>query len=437
MRIRHLVPAFFALFLLAESAAADVVRIEIQRRDDYGTHERIIGRVHYAVNPTDPANRRIVDLALAPRNAAGLVEFSGDLLYFQPKATSRARGAVFVEVVNRGRDQSLILMSDARTQDLSPQSWDLGDRFLLQQGFAVAFLGWQFDVPAGDGLRFEAPVANVSGLVRATFVEDGTGPNLLGFRVPYCAADVNEQGADLQMRTRFDEVPTVLPRTSWRFSPDGCAVLRPEGFKPGAYEAIYTAKGSPVAGLGLAAIRDFASYLKYGGRVTTLRENPASVGRVIGFGYSQSARLLREFVRDGFNADERGRQAFDALMIASAGAGGGSFNHRFAMPGQAGNSVLSILRPVDVPPFTDDLLLARATAAKTVPKIFYTLSSTEYWARAASLTHSSDDGQRDVPPAPTSRIYFLTGTPHSGGPLPARRNVRYRGYQNEIGRAHV
>ncbi len=51
-------------------------------------------------------------------------------------------------------------------------------------------------------------------------------------------------------------------------------------------------------------------------------------------------------------------------MISSAGAGGGSFNHRFAMPGVAGNSVLSILRPVDLPPFTDEGLLARAQAAR-------------------------------------------------------------------------
>jgi hypothetical protein len=139
---------------------------------------------------------------------------------------------------------------------------------------------------------------------------------------------------------------------------------------------------------------------------------------VIGFGYSQSGRFLRELVRDGFTQDERGRLAFDGLMISSAGAGGGSFNHRFAMPGQAGNSVLSILRPVDMPPFTDDGLLTRARQTGTTPRIFYTFSSTEYWARAGSLTHTSEDGTADVALAPTSRLYFLTGTAHAGGPLP-------------------
>ena len=96
---------------------------------------------------------------------------------------------------------------------------------------------------------------------------------------------------------------------------------RQEGFDVGLTEVIYRAAGSPVAGLGLAAVRDFAAFLKYGGPAATLR-NPAHMQRVIGFGYSQSGRFLREFVRDGFNQDERGRAVFDGLMIASAGAGG-------------------------------------------------------------------------------------------------------------------
>src|SRR5439155_24973276 len=98
-------------------------------------------------------------------------------------------------------------------------------------------------------------------------------------------------------------------------------------------------------------------------------------------------------------------------------------NHRFAMPDVAGNSVLSILRPVDVPPFTDEALLAKAKAARVMPKIFYTVTSTEYWARAASLTHTTADGRIDVPVAPTSRLYFLAGASHAGGPLPPAKGT--------------
>jgi len=227
----------------------------------------------------------------------------------------------------------------------------------------------------------------------------------------------------------MDQEPQTLARSFWDLAPDGCSVRLHGELKAGLYEAIYHAKGSPVAGLGLAAMRDFAAYLKHGPGSSPLRDNAAGLRRVIGYGYSQSGRFLREFVRDGFNADERGRIAFDGLMIASAGAGGGSFNHRFAMPGEAGNSVLSILRPVDLPPFTDDGLLAKARAAHVVPKIFYTFSSTEYWARAGSLTHTTEDGLKDVPLSSTSRLYFLAGTPHSGGPLPPSKG-QFRQYAN-------
>jgi hypothetical protein len=410
MRAR-LVLAIVALVLLAQAASAEVVRVEITRRDDAGTHQRLTGRVFFEVDPSLPANQGIADIAFAPRNARGRVEFSSDLLFYAPKRADRARGTVFLEIVNRGGEQSLGLM---------------GEEFALEQGFTVAFLGWQFDVT--EGLGFQTPVAPVDGIVRASFVVTATMPRVVAGRLPYCPAPGAVEDARVTFRTRLEGEAAVRPRDAWRIDAGECAVqIATSG--AGLYEAIYRASGSPVAGLGLAAVRDFASYLKHGGEGAALREDPALVRRVVGFGYSQSGRFLREFVRDGFNADERGRPAFDGLMIASAGAGGGSFNHRFAMPGQAGNSVLSILRPVDLPPFTDEGLLAKAQAANVVPKIFYTFSSTEYWARAGSLTHT-DDGTADVPLAPTSRLYLIAGTPHASGALALGRGGQYRQHLN-------
>jgi hypothetical protein len=420
----------FLLLALADIALAEVVRIDVRRRDDWGTHERVIGRVYFAIDPMAPANRGIADIDLAPRNAAGKVEFSSDLLFFRPKDARRARGTAFLEVVNRGRDQSLAILSGARQRDLSPESWNLGDGFLLEQGFAVAFLGWQFDVGPMQGLAFTAPVAPVEGLVRDAHIEIAR-PGGVDVPLTYCLAESERTGAALTFRTRMDETPRSIPQDGWRSSGDGCSMRVASALGTGIYEAVYHAKGSPVAGLGLAAIRDFASYLKYGAESATLRETPAALQRVIGYGYSQSGRFLREFVRDGFNADERGRAAFDGLMISSAGAGGGSFNHRFAMPGQAGNSVLSVLRPVDLPPFTDDGLLAKARFARVTPKIFYTFSSTEYWARAGSLTHTDELGRADAPLDATSRLYFLAGTPHSMGGLPlSKGRDQYRQFVN-------
>jgi hypothetical protein len=446
IRVFVAVPLLLIACLITQAASAEVVNVEIRRRDDAGTHERLIGRVHFAVDPALAANRGVADLDLAPTNNRGLVEFSADLLFFRPKEPGRARGTVFLEVVNRGRDQSLAIMSGAQQRDPSPESWSLGDRFLLEQGFTVAFLGWQFDVPPSQGLTFQAPNALVEGVVRGSYIESTSGRRSADFSLAYCAFGPRRTSATLTFRTRMDQPPRPLPRDSWQFAADGCSVhLEPgaagvPGIDIGLYEVIYQAVASPVAGLGLAAIRDFASYLKHGKPGAPLRESAVgrtssgpAAPRIIGYGYSQSARFLREFVRDGFNADERGRAAFDGLMISSAGAGGGSFNHRFAMPGQAGNSVLSVLRPVDLPPFTEDGLLARARAAKVTPKIFYTFTSTEYWARAGSLTHTTDDGRsvmHDAPLAATSRLYFLAGTPHSSGTLPLIRNQRFQHFIN-------
>jgi hypothetical protein len=418
------------LLLLAETAAAEVVRVEVRRRDDWGTHERVIGRVHFAIDPSAPANRGIADIDHAPKNAAGNVEFSSDLLFFRPKDARRARGAAFVEVVNRGRDQSLAILSGAQQRNLSPESWNLGDGFLLEQGFAVAFLGWQFDVRPLQGLTFAAPMAPVEGLVRDAHIELAH-PGSVEVPLTYCVAETGRSTATISFRARMDETPRSIPNDGWQLAPDGCSIRVGASLGTGIYEAVYRAKGSPVAGLGLAAIRDFASYLKYGPHDGDLRETPAALQRVIGYGYSQSGRFLREFVRDGFNADERGRPAFDGLMVAAAGAGGGSFNHRFAMPGQAGNSVLSVLRPVDLPPFTDEGLLAKARDARVTPKIFYTFSSTEYWARAGSLTHTTEEGLADAPFAATSRLYFMAGTPHASGGLPlSKGRDQYRQFVN-------
>jgi len=434
MRSGAALSAFLVCLLaVADAATAEVVRIDVQRRDDWGTHERIIGRVHFAIDPMAPANRGIADIDHAPRNSNGKVEFSSDLLFFKPKDARRARGTVFLEVVNRGRDQSLAILSGAQQRNLSPESWNLGDGFLLEQGFAVAFLGWQFDVRPLQGLTFTAPIAAVEGLVRDAHIELAH-PGGVEVPLTYCVAESQRTSATLTFRTRMDEAPQPIPRDGWQLAVDGCSMRVTSGRGTGVYEAVYRASGSPVAGLGLAAIRDFASYLKFGAEGAArapLLDTPSTQQRVIGYGYSQSGRFLREFVRDGFNADERGRPAFDGLMISSAGAGGGSFNHRFAMPGQAGNSVLSVLRPVDLPPFTDEGLLAKARGARVTPKIVYTFSSTEYWARAGSLTHTSDDGRADVPLAATSRLYFLAGTPHSMGGLPlSKGRDQYRQFVN-------
>ncbi len=325
------------------------------------------------------------------------------------------------------------------------------DAFLFEQGFTVAWLGWEFDLPQG-AIRMEAPAANVNGPVRHSIMATTAGSHVvrLGGSNSYCAADAEQPNAQLIAKIHFDDPGRILPRTGWAFAhvengkltPDPCSVISLDEFKPGQlYELIYRGANPPLAGLGEAAVSDFVSWLKFGGVASPLREQTENFAHVLGYGYSQSGRFLRDFLYRGFNADESGRQAFDGLFIASAGAGRGSFNHRYAMPGAAGNSVLSDLRPVDIFPFTDgmeedpvsgahDGLLRQAESSHTVPRIFYTYSSTEYWARAGSLAYTSVDGTQELPLNDSARLYFYSGTPHAPYPFPPVKNSRAGAYEN-------
>jgi hypothetical protein len=163
--------------------------------------------------------------------------------------------------------------------------------------------------------------------------------------------------------------------------------------------------------------------LKHRDLPSGLNASAADTRQVIGFGYSQSGRFLRDFTYRGFNSDVRGRRVFDGILDTASGAGRGSFNHRFAAPGQAGNSVGSALRAVDLYPFADtptpdidgsgnEGLLDRALSAGVQPKIFHILTGSEYWARAGSLLHTTTDGKRSLPEAPGTRTYAFAGTPH-------------------------
>ncbi len=448
------------------SALAEVVRVDIATVTPWlggrtlgkvGAYEKVQGRVYFELDPESSTGRRVTDITLAPRNPAGKVAFSSDFVLVRPRDHARARHSVLLEIPNRGLTQANgSFFSTARgvSYDLmNLGSTALSDAFVFENGFTVAWLGWEFDLPEGE-IRMNAPAANVNGLVRHSIIATSPGSHLarLGSSNSYCASDAAQPDAQLLVRSHFDEPGRVLPRASWAFAhveagklvPDPCSIVSLDEFAPGRiYDLIYRGANPPLAGLGEAAVSDFVSWLKFGGVSSTLRDHPEYFSRVLGFGYSQSGRFLRDFLYRGFNADELGRQAFDGLFIASAGAGRGSFNHRYAMPGAAGNSVLSDLRPVDLFPFTDgmendpltgagaeDGLLRLAEASHTVPRIFYTYSSTEYWARAGSLAYTTVDGAQELPLSTAARLYFYAGTPHSPYPFPPIKNSRAGSYEN-------
>lgn len=445
--------------------AGEVTRVEIQTTAPWldgrplgkaGPYEKLQGRVYFELDPQSSTGQRVTDIALAPRNPKGRVEFFSDFVLVRPRSPLRARHSVLLEIPNRGQTQadgSFFSTAPGHEFDLTNlAATALNDAFVFEQGFTVAWLGWQFDLPKGT-LRIEAPAANVNGVVRQSAVATSAGIHLwrLGGAGAYCAADPAQADAQLRVKVHFDDPGRLLQRAGWAFAhledgmpaPDPCTVVLSDGFQPGQfYELIYRAVNPRLAGLGEAAVSDFVSWLKFGGVTSPLREHPETLAHVLGYGYSQSARFLRDFLYRGFNADERGRRAFDGLFIASAGSGRGSFDHRYAMPGEAGNSVLSDLRPVDLFPFSDgvekdpvtgerDGLLRLAESSHTTPGIFYTYSSTEYWARVGSLAYTTVDGSRELPLNARSRLYFYAGTPHAPYPFPPIKQTRASAYEND------
>jgi hypothetical protein len=154
--------------------------------------------------------------------------------------------------------------------------------------------------------------------------------------------------------------------------------------------------------------------------------NPVADGfaRVYAYGVSQTGRMLRTFIYLGLNQDEEGRLVYDGLLPHIAGGRRGEFNHRYAQPSQQHTPGFGHLFPFADDPMTDPFtertegLLDRLRTAPTVPKIFYTNSSAEYWRGDASLVHIDAAGQADLTPAPESRIYHFAGTQHMAGSLP-------------------
>lgn len=424
-----------ALFLAsALFAPGALYRIYVNERTDVldgrsfgnaGPYERITGRAHFRIDPSLPANKLIADIDKAPRNADGLVECYADFYMLKPRDPAKGNGTLVFDVVNRGNKVMLRHFNFAEGSNDPRTSGQFGDAFTLEQGFTLAWMGWQFDVPDTPGLmRFDAPrIQGFTGQVRSEFVPlEKTEFLPLAERnhVPYKVADTDS--GSLTVRETHNGPRTSIPRAKWSY--DGDTRIRvPDGLQPGmVYEFIYTAKEPALTGLGMAAIRDLISYLKIEGGPMLLGDQPRFLKRAIGVGTSQSGRFLRTFLYEGFNADEKGRRVFDGVWPHVAGAGRGSFNFAFAQPSRDAQPFGNFFYPTDRFPFTDlpqtdpetgatGALLAKATEQNVVPKIFYTNGSYEYWGRAASLIHTQ-------PPAPDTRIYLFAGAQHGSGRWP-------------------
>ncbi|WP_018259954.1 alpha/beta hydrolase domain-containing protein [Methylobacterium sp. WSM2598] len=434
--------AAFALIgvgLLAGPAEAEVTQFEtvaverpaLQGRSfgERGTAEKIAGRATIALDPADPHNAVIADLALAPRNADGRVEAVADVVLLRPE---RPNGLLLVEIPNRGRKLigPLVEGSSTEASGRLQQAGDAGRGFLLSRGYTLAWIGWQGDIAPGAGMGIRLPVlSGVTGPSREEWVFDHT-KSPVEATLTWPAADLDPAKAHLTVRAKPEDPRTTPAGLSFRYlDAHRIEITRPEGFDGSAlYELSYTARDPAVMGLGLAAIRDVATFLRH----DASPQNPLASGgrsgidRAIGFGISQSGRVLRDLLYLGLNEDERGRMVFDGMMPHIAGSRRSFTNARFAQPGRNPAPHLDRYYPADQFPFayavtTDALtgrrdgLFLRCRLSNTCPRLMHVDSEYEMWgSRGALVTTDTSGAQLDQPPE--VRVYMVTGAPHFANP---------------------
>jgi Alpha/beta hydrolase domain len=379
-----------------------ITRFIVRRRERFaggyefpitGAYEKIVGKAYGAVDPKNPRNKVIVDLAQAPRNKRGRVEYWSDFCILKPVDMARGNGKIFYDAPNRGSKRIVAFLNDA-PQSNDPSTFaEAGNGFLMRQGYTIVWCGWQGDLlTQKNWLVMGVPIATNEGKaivrkIRTEIVVEEKGiksqPLSGDERVKsYAAASRDKTQALLTVREKSYGQRIPIPASEWEFascakdSRAGKETIKPSstdlylysGFKPGhIYEFIYPAKNPLVLGLGFAVVRDLVSFLRYeiknatgkanplataqqGRKLTlprfagsTLSFSPRPGGRQRGgpataipyayaWGRSQSGRFLRDFVYHGFNEDESQRKVFDAIAPHVAGGGRLFLNYEFARP---------------------------------------------------------------------------------------------------------
>lgn len=410
---------------------------EGRRFEEFGQYEVIFADVTYEVDPRHQSNQRIVDIRLAPTNDLGRVEFNGNLILIRP--TEVDPSCLLVDVPNRGnrittRMFNRVSPADALADPLAP-----GDGFLYNHGFAVAAIGWQFDVQQGMYLR--VPNASIDGEELQGDVvcqmQPGRDTKSLFFGQTLQPTYRPTGEGRLYQRTHTRDEFEPVSDKRWRFGrivngeyqSSDQFICSEKGFQKGVvYTLVYETTGAPIVGLGLLALRDATAYLRYDG--ADLGFKP--INHTIGFGASQTGRVLRHFVYEGLNRDEQNRPVFDAVIPHIAGGQRGDFNHRFAQPGSMGVPAAGQRFPFSAGTSTDDLSHREGSLRDhddTNVKIVTTNTSWEYWRGDAALNHVETRGKFDIELAKNERAYMFAGTHHINGVLPLTDQLLLNGEQ--------
>ncbi len=434
------------------------VRLNIDRRVSFadghaygsaGPYERLVGKVHYSLDPDDPSNQNVVDLDKAPRNERGRVEFSGDLDILKPVDLATGNQRILYDVNNRGNKTALRAINDAPPEPDPTTYAHGGNGFLMRQGYSIVWSGWQGDLlPMSGLLTADLPEGmengrRIRGKVRQEFIAEQDGVlsmPLSGAPVirSYEPLDTDTSRSTFTVREREMDARQPVDPERWAYAKaergsNGDVSIVPSatdcyvkgGFKPGwIYELVYETEGSRIMGLGLVGIRDLISFLKYDEQDAEGKRNPlyGHVEKAYTYGQSLSARVIRQYVYDGYNGDPDGRKVFDAVYPHVSGAGRLFANTRFGQVGRYPRQHEEHQWPSEVYPFAYtavpdrfvDGLDSVLKRPETDPLVMHTHTATEYWQRHASLGHTEPRTGDDLALPDNVRMYFIASAQHAG-----------------------
>ncbi len=410
--------AFFLASLLATPAQAAVTSLNVEKTTPLaGGYELLEGHFRGSLDPNDKHNAGVNDIGIAPRNAAGKVEYSATFAIARP--IGALSGVLVYDVPNRGH----------------------GAAQAIGEGHVDVVSGWQGDLDDGPGVQLiNVPSAPLTDPTYVRFMNMPAGTTTMpvkggpqggqggrGFDV--ATAD----GARL-FTASSDDRPNeqnALPKSDWAFAdcdgtafpgkPDLTKLCVKGGFNPSlAYTLTFTAKNPKVFGIGFAATRDLVAFLRY----DTSSANPLArkMRWAIGRGVSQSGNYLRAFVNLGFNTAESGKIVFDGLNPIVA-MRMNSMSYRFASPGglvglyEIGNDGTNWWSDYDDTARGEGRhgLLDRCRADDRCPRIAEIMGSAEFWDLRASTNYVGTDLKADIPLPANVRRYYNAGVNHNGG----------------------
>lgn len=402
-----------------------------------GVYETLAGRAFGELDPKDPRNALIQDIALAPRNARGQVEYMATFFIVKPMDMTKASHLMWHDVPNRGGRLTI-----------APAERALGDIGLSS--------GWQGDstggtAPGPNNDYVVVPAAKnpdgapIVGRVMGRIV-NAEGPASQGMIVnsnplPYKPISLDTAKSELTAHSSetMDGIiggETKIPASDWAWgkcgpdapfpgAPDPTQICLKAGFDPKLlYQVIFEAKDPPVLGIGFAAFRDLGAFFKFESQDDAGTPNPlaGAVKWEISRGQSQSGNFLRAYLHLGFNQDEAGRQVDDGMWPIIAGRRL-SLNARFATP----DGVLRLYEAgsegpqwwVDWPDAARGLpragILDRCFSSHSCPKIVEEFGSAEVWDLKLSQEWVGTDAKADIPLWDNIRRYYLPSTTHGGG----------------------